>query len=97
MTQAQKLTRELLVSNRAGVHARVGTLLAQKAKEFASDIRIRKGSYIADCRSVLDLLSLGAFHGDAVHLEITGNDADAAMSAIVSLFDARFNEDDEST
>lgn len=94
MDATPKLTQELLVTNRAGIHARVGVLLAKKAKEFTSNIQLRKGNYAADCRSVLDLLSLGAFKGDVVLLEVAGADAAAAHQAIVDLFDARFFEDD---
>ena len=94
MAVTSTLTKELHVTNRAGVHARVGTMLAKKAKEFTSSIQLRKGSYVADCRSVLDLLSLGAFQGDVVHLEITGDDAVAALEAFTTLFDARFFEDE---
>ncbi len=94
MGSATTLIKDLLVRNRAGVHARVGVLLAKKAKEFTSDIRLKKGSYIADCRSVLDLLSLGAFQGDTLQLEVVGEDAAPATEAITALFDARFFEDD---
>jgi len=94
MMREQKLTKELLVSNRCGVHLRVSNILAQKAKEFASQIWLRKGNYAADCRSVLDLLSLGAFQGDAVILEAVGSDAEAALNAIALLFSSRFFEDE---
>jgi phosphotransferase system HPr (HPr) family protein len=95
MTTFPKITKELLVSNQCGVHLRVGNLLATKAKEFTSDIRIRKGDYSADCSSVLDLLSLGAFQGDAVVLEVVGEDAEQAAEAIAALFTAKFHEDGE--
>jgi len=95
MDATTKLTKELQVTNRCGVHARVSTMLAQKAKEFTSSIQLQKGRSIADCRSVLDLLSLGAHHGEVLQLEVTGADAAAAMAAITALFDARFFEDEE--
>ena len=88
------LTKELQVTNRAGVHARVGTMLAKKAKEFTSNIQLRKGRYTADCRSVIDLLALGAAPGETLQLEVSGSDALAALDAIVALFDARFFEDE---
>lgn len=94
MTHFPKITKELLVSNRCGIHLRVGNILAQKAKEFISDIRIRKGTYTADCRSVLDVLSLGAFQGDMVVVETVGEDAEQASEAIIALFDARFYEEE---
>lgn len=94
MGAIKKLTKELLVSNRCGVHLRVSVMIAQKAKEFQSELKIWKGSYAADCRSVLDLLTLGAFQGDPVVLEANGEDAEEALNAVVALFNARFFEDD---
>jgi phosphotransferase system HPr (HPr) family protein len=91
------LTKELIVPNRSGIHARVSTMIALRCKDFVSDVRLRKGSAVADCRSVLDLLSLGAAKGTTLLLEVTGEDAAKVMDAITALFDARFNEDEEST
>ena len=96
LPQKTTLSKELVVQNRSGVHARVSTMIAQKCKGFASDIRLRNGRTVADCRSVLDLLSLGASNGTTVYLEVTGEDAVEAADAIVTMFEARFNEDDES-
>ena len=99
MPQNTTLTKELVVRNRSGIHARVSTMIAQRCREFASEVRLRNGStgMVADCRSVLDLLSLGAANGTAVYLEATGEDAAVAVDVITALFEARFNEDDEST
>jgi phosphotransferase system HPr (HPr) family protein len=71
-------------------------MIAQRCREFSSEIRLRRGKTVADCRSVLALLSLGAGNGTTVLLEVTGEDAAEAISAIFALFEARFNEDDES-
>lgn len=90
------LTRELVVLNRSGIHARVSTMIVLRCKDFAAEVRLRKGNAVADCRSVLDLLSLGAANGTTVILEATGDDAAEALEAIAKLFDARFNEDEES-
>jgi len=72
-------------------------MIAQRCKEFTSEIRLRNGKTVADCRSVLDLLSLGAANGTTVYLEATGDDATEAVNAITALFEARFNEDEESS
>jgi phosphotransferase system HPr (HPr) family protein len=71
-------------------------MIAQRCKEFTSAIRMRSGSAVADCRSVLDLLSLGAACGTTVHLEATGEDAAEVVRVVTALFESRFNEDDES-
>ena len=93
----ERLTKELIVQNRSGIHARVSTMIAQRCKEFVSEVRLRKGSAVADCRSVLDLLSLGASNGTVVHLEAVGTDAAEVVNVITALFEARFNEDEESS
>ncbi|MDR1483413.1 MAG: HPr family phosphocarrier protein [Planctomycetaceae bacterium] len=87
------IKKMLTVSNSCGVHARVATMLAKKAAEFVSDIKLLKGSYAADCRSVLDLLALGAFKGDRLELVVEGEDANAAVEAITVIFDAGFYEE----
>ena len=89
-------TKDLVVKNRSGLHARVSTMIAQRCKGFVSDVRLRKGSAVADCRSVLDLLSLGAANGTTVRLEVTGEDAKEVVDVVTAMFEARFNEDDES-
>jgi len=90
------LKKELVVSNRSGIHARVSTLIALNCKEFTSEVFLRKGSTVADCRSVLELLSLGAGNGTTVYLEVTGEDAEAVVDMITTLFKNRFNEDEDS-
>jgi phosphotransferase system HPr (HPr) family protein len=71
-------------------------MIVQRCRDFVSDIRLRKGKVVADCRSVLDLLSLGACNGTTLHLEVTGDDAAEVVRILTALFEARFNEDDES-
>ena len=90
------LTKELVVQNRSGIHARVSTMIAQRCRGFTSEIRLRNGSTVADCRSVLDLLSLGAGNGTTLRLEANGEDAAEVVNAMTALFDIRFNEDEES-
>ena len=72
-------------------------MIAMRCKNFVSEVRLRKGNAVADCRSVLDLLSLGAGSGTTVHLEATGEDAAKVIEAITDLFVTRFNEDEESS
>jgi phosphocarrier protein len=97
MSKAKEtLTKELVVQNRSGIHARVSTMIVQRCKRFASEIRLYKGKTAADCRSVLDLLSLGASKGTVLRLEVVGEDALEAINTMVALFETRFNEDEES-
>ncbi|MGL6193206.1 MAG: HPr family phosphocarrier protein [Thermoguttaceae bacterium] len=88
-----KLSRDVVVLNRAGIHARVSTLIYKTVNGFSSAAKLYKGNTCADMRSVLDLLSLGAAQGEKLRLEVEGDDAQATMDAVLALFEARFNED----
>ena len=90
------LKKELVVQNRSGIHARVSTMIAQRCKGFTSEIFLRNGNAVADCRSVLDLLSLGASNGTTVVLEAIGGDAEYVMEMMTAMFENRFNEDEDS-
>ncbi|MDR3182800.1 MAG: HPr family phosphocarrier protein [Planctomycetaceae bacterium] len=88
------LTKDVIVLNRSGIHARPSTMIVQECKKFQSDVKVRRGSAVADCRSVLELLSLAACEGTPLQLEAAGDDAEEAINCIAALFAERFNEDE---
>ena len=96
LSKEEKCARELVVLNRSGLHARVSVMIAQRCKDFVSDVRLYKGRVVADCRSVLDILSLGASIGTKLRLEAVGEDAEDIVNLISDMFEARFNEDEDS-
>jgi len=96
LQKKQTLKKELVVQNRSGIHARVSTMIAQRCKEFTSEVFLRHGNAVADCRSVLDLLSLGASNGTTLVLEAVGEDAERVLTMMTALFETRFNEDEDS-
>jgi len=96
LQKKKTLKKELVVQNRSGIHARVSTMIAQRCKGFVSEVILRSGNAVADCRSVLDLLSLGASNGTTVVLEAVGEDAEEVVDMVTALFAARFYEDEES-
>jgi len=88
------LVCDIEVTNRAGIHTRVALMIFKKMEGFFSSASItnKKTGHSADCRSVLDLLSLGAACGDMVTLAITGPDADVLQNELLTLFEKNFYE-----
>ena len=91
------LVCDIEVTNRAGVHTRVALMIFKKMQDFFSSASLtnKKTGQTADCRSVLDLLSLGAACGDEVALSITGSDAEALQHELLTLFEHKFYEGGE--
>ena len=84
---------EIHVSNRLGLHARPAMMLVREANRFASSLTLRKDKTAADCRSILDLLSIAAPQGTTLELVASGSDADEAAAAITGMFDNKFGEE----
>jgi len=81
------------VGNRRGLHARVACLLVNIANRYTSQIVFSKDGWIANGKSVMDLMALAAAQGSEVELEVEGEDAEALTREIMDQFDRRFDED----
>lgn len=68
-----------------GLHLTPITALVKKASEFGADIRIRFDGKMANAKSAMDLMLLGATFGAELDVEVTGDDALPAMEAIASV------------
>ncbi|MBE7033942.1 MAG: HPr family phosphocarrier protein [Ruminococcaceae bacterium] len=86
------VSKEIVVSNQVGLHARPATFFIQKANEFASSIWISKDERKVNAKSLLGVLSLGITRGTTVTLTADGSDEDAALEALISLVASNFAE-----
>jgi phosphocarrier protein HPr len=81
------------VRNKLGLHIHPSDLVAKTALHFLSRVTIESGRDIADARSIVELTALGAVHGTQLTIRAEGPDAEAAVKALVELFERRFGED----
>ncbi|MFM8951584.1 MAG: HPr family phosphocarrier protein [Planctomycetaceae bacterium] len=92
MAGAQTLTREVVVANSQGLHARPADMLAREARKWQSRIELVGEAQRVDGKSILDVLTLAAEAGTRLVVEATGPDAHEALEAIGGLFERKFNE-----
>ena len=88
----ETLTREVVVANSQGLHARPADMLAREARKWQSRIELVAEAQRADGTSILEVLTLAAEAGTRLVVEATGPDAQQALEAIGSLFERGFNE-----
>ncbi|MBD3883110.1 phosphoenolpyruvate--protein phosphotransferase [Phormidium tenue FACHB-886] len=80
---ARAVTSEAIaIPNPTGLHARPAAVLANLAKKYQSDIRIKLGDKQANVRSVVSVMSLQVERGSTVYLTATGEDANAAIAEL---------------
>lgn len=87
-------TANLVVANRVGLHARPAAILVRVAQQYDAEIEITYCARVANAKSILGVLTLCAEKGAEVTVVAVGDDADAAIEAITSLFARRFDESD---
>lgn len=86
-------TRTVLVANRAGIHARAATMIAATVRRFRARVTIVKGNERVEGTDVLQILSLGSGPGEQLSLEASGDEAEAALETLETMFRDKFGED----
>jgi phosphotransferase system HPr (HPr) family protein len=86
-------TRTVTVANRAGIHARAATMIAAAVRGFRARVTVVKGNERVEGTDVLQILSLGSALGEQLSLEASGEEAEAALEALETMFVNKFGED----
>jgi len=87
------LERELTISNRLGLHARATAKLVQLLAGYRCNATLSAKGREVNAKSIMGVMLLAAGQGTPVTVRIDGDDEVAAMDAMVSLFERRFDED----
>jgi len=89
-------SRDIIVSNTMGLHARPAMQFVDLANSFKSEIRVIKpGSeeVTADGKSVMQMIVLEATQGTTLKIEADGEDAQDAVNKLAELFESKFGEE----
>ena len=81
------------VINRAGIHARPSAILVQTTKNFKSNIYIEKGKDRVNAKSIMGIITMGVAYGTELKIIAEGEDEEAAVQAIVKIFESKFEEE----
>ena len=77
--------KEVLVQNKAGLHARPATFFIQKANEYKSTVWVEKEERRVNAKSLLGVLSLGIIGGTTIKVIADGSDETEAVDGLVAL------------
>jgi phosphocarrier protein HPr len=84
--------QEITVSNQYGIHARPAALIAKTAGKFAADVWLEKDGVSVNAKSILNVMTLAADHGEKIRIGAQGDGEKQAVDELVLLFDSGFNE-----
>jgi phosphocarrier protein len=86
------LEREITISNKLGLHARASAKLVQTLHGFKSMIFMGYRGKEVNAKSIMGVMMLAAGLGAVLTLRVDGPDEEAAMAALVDLFERKFDE-----
>ena len=87
------IERELLIANKLGLHARATAKLVQVLSGHRCNATLIAKGREVNAKSIMGVMLLAAGQGTPVTVRTDGEDEAAAMEAITSLFERRFDED----
>ncbi|WP_316232923.1 HPr family phosphocarrier protein [Bradyrhizobium sp. SZCCHNPS2010] len=90
---ADALSRELLITNKRGLHARASAKFVQTVEQFQAEVWVTRGGETVGGRSIMGLMMLAAAPGTTILVSAAGPEAEAALQAITELVNDKFHEE----
>ena len=87
------VSREVLITNKRGLHARASAKFVTMASELDAIIDVEKDGNRVCGTSIMGLMMLGAAVGDTITIHCDGPYGELALEKLVTLIEDRFGED----
>jgi len=88
-----KVTKEIIVMNKKGIHARPAAEFVKAANRFECDIFVEKDGEKVNAKSIKGILMLAAGQGSKLLVHAEGEDAARAVVEIELLIKRKFGEE----
>ena len=85
------ISRELLIVNKRGLHARASAKFVQTVERFNAEVWVTRGGETVGGTSIMGLMMLSAAPGTTIMVSAIGPEAQAAIDAITELVESKFN------
>ncbi len=83
---------EVEIINKLGLHARASAKLTQVAGQYRAEVWLVRNGRRVNAKSIMGVMMLAAGKGSSVLIETAGDDAQAALDALIALIADRFGE-----
>lgn len=83
---------EALITNKLGLHARASAKLTQVASGYQCEVWLERNGRRVNAKSIMGVMMLAAGKGASISIDTLGEDADAALAAVLKLIADKFDE-----
>ena len=91
--QGAPMSRDVVIRNKYGIHARPAALLTKIASRYDADCFIEKGDNRVSGKSIMGLMTLEASMGSRLKITAQGDDAEDLLNEIEELIARKFDEE----
>ncbi len=91
--ETSRVTVEVVINNKLGLHARPSALFVRTAQKFPCHITVEKDGEEVNGKSIMGLMMLAAGMGSVLKITAAGEGAQEAIQAIQELVSRKFDED----
>jgi phosphocarrier protein len=88
----QPVTKELVVQNKMGIHARPAAMIVRITNKFKAEVFVENKDEQVNGKSIMGLMMLAAGRGSRVKFIATGDDATPMLAELEALFARKFDE-----
>src|SRR5260221_6753188 len=89
------MSKDLLVANKLGIHARPAAMFVKIANRYVCDIFVEKDGEKVNGKSIMGLMMLAAGPGSKLTIHAQGHDASQALAEIETLIKRKIDEDED--
>lgn len=83
----------VVITNKAGVHARPASIMVKTAAKFKSKVKLTAKGKTIDAKSIIMIMGMGLVKGTEVAISAEGEDAPEAVQALKELIESKFGEE----
>ena len=83
---------EVLIINKLGLHARASAKLTQVASGYKCEVWLTRNGRRVNAKSIMGVMMLAAGKGSSIIVDADGEDAEAALAAVLKLIADKFDE-----
>lgn len=91
--QGLQASKDLVIENRNGLHARPAALFVKTASRFQAEVWVEKDEERVNGKSIMGLMMLAAGKGSVLKVTAEGEDAGTVIAELDALIRTRFGEE----
>jgi phosphocarrier protein len=93
VSNMEKITKEFLIENKLGLHARPAAMFVRIANKYPCDVWVEKDNEEVNGKSIMGLMMLAAGNGTSLKVSAIGAGAKEVLSELEDLIKRKFDEE----